>query len=95
MGRLKDMWEAESNGGVPKSVPMLNRLFVGSPGDANTNTNTNTNINTNININTNTNDTRNRQDPHSCVICRDTGRAAVPIERGGVAEDAGGLLGCE
>ena len=36
MGRLKDMWEAESNGGVPKSVPMLNRLFVGSPGDANT-----------------------------------------------------------
>lgn len=32
MGRLKEMWDAEVSGEVPKTVPMLNRLFVGPQG---------------------------------------------------------------
>jgi len=33
IGRLQDMWVSEYKGEAPKSVPMLNRLFVGSPGN--------------------------------------------------------------
>ena len=33
IGRLQEMWDAECDGKIPKSIPMLNRLFVGSPGN--------------------------------------------------------------